>query len=383
MIIPSLLGLAVALPLLVLSNDDEIGIDPVGVPAELAARGYTTEVVTRRLRDELRTIVLESGGTHEGVPVGIVSSSVVEQVAELLHVAEPVGEIKIMLGETRHELDAEIVQSGDRLLFDVDLFELPAGPMSHLAHQVDVNDVDASIELVARWTMSHLDAFTLLKYEFAQARLSGDFTSVVAALGVTRRSAPATLLPAIDNLEGMVRLARGDAAAAEGFFRQALRRDPRFVDAELNLAAAVAVRGDGDAADALLAELAEDERLGWWPRDSPTRAAALALRGLIADSRGAEAAALACLHEAIAAAPDLAEAHAFLAVVLRGRGLGPLALHHERRVDALRADVPARLPGAYLDAAVLRRLLPGYVGATDPDPDPDMGPRVAAAVGRS
>lgn len=178
-------------------------------------------------------------------------------------------------------------------------------------------------------------------------------------------SAPPPAAPEVDaQLDGHEGSARdeGERALASGRLGEAVRhlgvaleRDPGDSRAKLHLALAHDLRGEAEAAEALLRELVEER---------PEMARAWSNLGSILLDRGADEEALACFERAIVADETLAEAHFGRGLVLEERGAeGALEAYREAiRLDPenplphLRAGLVLAVAGAAADSGVeLRR----------------------------
>jgi tetratricopeptide (TPR) repeat protein len=382
----ALIGATVALQLLVIFSDAEIEVRPVSVPWTLNAAGLTSEALTEAFRDELRIIVLNSNGTHETAPQGMIDSNLAEALAEVLHLEAPVHEMRNLLGQVTHEVSIEFFHLDNDLYLETRIITLPVGPALHEEHAVDRDRIFEALEEAARWVMRQVDPLTLTRLELEEAQESEQYTSVLQSVEISRRFYERDMYPLIDHLAGVAHLALGDANVAASFFRQTLRRDPDFAEAELNLAIALAALGEREEAQAIVDKLSKPPRLDFWGDRDPIRAAALTVQGLMAAHEGRLEEAVHHMRKGVALSPDMPVLHEFLAYALEDLGLSTLARFHVERAAHLTGKAIPPLSRARLDAEELRELLPPDTSGTrtsamlrdDPDPaSPTSGARFA------
>jgi hypothetical protein len=351
--------------LLAILHDDEIYFEAVHLSPSLTAGDYSAEAASDRLRDELRSIVLISESTHPTVPSGIVKHSLAETLAAIANLDETMHDLKALVGDRRHDLVVEMREEGSGLRLEAHLLVRPAGPFFSLQRNSSDRNFDEALVVVAKWVMRQVDPLTLMQYEYVVGRAYGDLSKAWAELDNCLDFYGSDTRPVIENLTGMMHVSDGDFGAAEGAFRRALRADPALVEAEINLALVRAMQGDREGAELMLSGIAERRKGGFWASTDKLRAAALALKGVIADSRNEAELAIASVREAVVADPELAEAHELAAAVLRDRGLATLALYHQREAQRLRMHSPAKLPYAFLYLDTLRKLLPPDLASVD------------------
>jgi tetratricopeptide (TPR) repeat protein len=354
--------LAVLVPLFVVLHDDEVtilvDIAPFNVPVSMEDGDYAIETIKNEIRREMVEIVLMSGGTHKAVPRGIINESIIEVIAELTHLNDAIQTVKLFFGVENHYLLVSVIEKGGKLKWHASMIRMPAGPVEHFNKDFAVVEYDEAVAAVAQWAMRQLDPLTLLKYEYAIKQNSSDIATVWAELKPVAASYGNSNVALIENLVGMMHLHDGRAADAEMAFSVALQSAPDFDEAELNLAVAKAGTGDRAGSLAILTEAATAPNFDFWMSRKPMRAAALGLKGLVADNEGDAQLALASVQEAVDVDPQLPEAHEMAAAVLRGRGFEVLARYHEKEAISLRTHQPPSLPRAFLDTQGLRELLP-------------------------
>lgn len=353
-----LVGFVLALQLLWLFSDAEIKINSPQVPSELASTGFGSEAIKEMLRNDLRTVVLNSGGAHPTLPSGIVERNLAETVAEILHLEASVHAIRSTLGQVTHELSIEFVQINKEHFIETSLVTLPTGPIITELHSLAQYSLFEALDEVAKWVILKVDPLTLAKFELREAQYSGDYSEVSLIIQACRRFYSAEVQPMIDNIEGIVGLGTGEFAMATDLFEFAMLRDPGFDEARLNHAVAIAASGEREQARALLMELSTPPLLNFWGNRDPIRAAALALEGLVAAHEGQLEEAVELMRRGIAVEPEMPELHRLLAHSLNDIGLTALARLHGERAQQLIEKGKMPLPRAILNATVLRQALP-------------------------
>ena len=362
-----LIGVLAALQLLWLFSDAEIVLHPVRVPMQLDEAGFSSEALTATLQDDLRTIVLNSRGTHATVPTGIVEKNLAETIAEVLHIEEPMRKARSLLEETTFEVAMEFVTIEDEIFLEARIVRMPYGPSRQEMHAVDPARIFDAVYDAAKWVLRNVDPLTLAKFQYQQAQKTGDYQRVLKEVDASRLFYEKDMYPLIDNLEGAVQLGRGDPAAALTLFRQALSRRPAFPEARLNLALALAGTGAIEEAEATLLELSDPSRLDFWNVSDTVRGAAFVLQGLIAAHEGRTDEALVLMRRGIAMAPEMAVLHEIFAGALEDSGLGTIAQFHRAKAQHLDDHQAPVLPRTLFSAKVMRQLLPpGGAAAANP-----------------
>ena len=358
MSIETVISTLVALQLLVTFSDAEITIHPVRVPWKLEHSGFTSETLTEMFQDDIRTIVLNSGGTHETAPEGIVGRNLAEAIAEALHLEAPIQAVRSFMGQVSHEVSIEFVHIEGNLFLESRIISQPIGRAVRERKLVDGDRVIDEMEDAAKWVMRRVDPLTLARFELEEAHKSKRYAPVLQYLQICRHFYERDMYPVIDNLAGVMQLGQGDAKGAASFFRHALSRDPNFAEAELNLGIALAALGQREKAQVILDKLSTPPRLNFWGERNPVRASAVAIQGLIAAHEGRLEEAVGYMRRAVAMVPDMPVLHQLLAYALEDLGLLTLARTHVERSEHLISKGAAPLPRARWNADVLREILP-------------------------
>jgi tetratricopeptide (TPR) repeat protein len=204
------------------------------VAEELAKRGFTSEAISRRIRDELVRISDTSATQRQN------RLSMNQYVPEIRIEGLPHGKA----GEgfrptTKHYVSGELVSYGDLIALTVRVEGYPAltasGPLNELDELINRGVMD----LIRRTDPYVLAAYCLVK---------GDTEQVLKLVHYCVSNLPANQVHWAHNLWGVYFLERGSYKRAADCFRRALKLEPNFGIALFNLALAI------DGADGSLDE---------------------------------------------------------------------------------------------------------------------------------
>jgi tetratricopeptide (TPR) repeat protein len=136
----------VALALVVLREikRDQLFVERIFVPAELSEQGYTDEVIARRIRDEINSILAEirtikDVGTRQETPT-VTLSAATRKEADRLDVMVPgagvslkwiIDYLKLMMNKGRETISGDIVRVDDNLILRLRTIGSQEEPCSH------------------------------------------------------------------------------------------------------------------------------------------------------------------------------------------------------------------------------------------------------------
>jgi len=246
-LIASFIGISLWLPI------DDIVFTPIHVPASLEDQGYSSEVVTTLLSEDIRKIDRLAGSN--AVEDNEVDTQV-EQLEDYFEVAKPVmlfsGLIKQdLIGKRPHKVGGQITEDGDHYTFELRVVTRDGHQSSAFIRKKKAEapvQIRPMIREAAEAATKSVDPYTLAAYYYYLEKPAQKFPKTVETLlycigrlKVAERHQPY-------DLWGRILLAEGDSGQAIAKFQKALELKPDFPAAWLNWGIALAEQKQYDPA---------------------------------------------------------------------------------------------------------------------------------------
>ncbi|MGQ9367321.1 tetratricopeptide repeat protein [Azospirillum sp. ST 5-10] len=315
---------AISLPVLALSalvgyavlfDPSPIAFHDIDVPPSLSYQGFTPEVFTAHLADEVR-LINRKARTVKAVrdfhlPDG---ESAVDSITGHFKFLEPVLATQEMLGLVEFRVDGDVIKRDDGYMLSIrglDYYRKRAFETS-----VTATDPRALVHSAAIDIARFIDPYVVASYYYETAvdAGNGDFANAERELRNCEAAMPRDELHWVHNLRGLIHVRKGEAQEAIRDYRKALEVRPDFVLAVYNWGNALALEGAyEDAIGKYQEALALDTDGARVPHAYTQWAVAL-----IALKRDGEAVEM--LRKARDADPEFAEAYNVWGKLLRDQG---------------------------------------------------------------
>jgi Flp pilus assembly protein TadD len=216
-------------------SDRAIRISPIKVPADLAARGYTTELLPKRIADEIHLIQTHASTIKERAELGPDRPDINIQIpgseVSVTYLAEQLG---TFLGLEKREIGGEVTKTDQGYAMRI---RLPDGGAFIDVQTVSANSdaIEDLIKRAAQETLGAIDPFMMASYHFA----AGDYEKAKAYVGsASARTSRLDRAWAL-NLMGVIDACNFEQSPANGCtinFVRALGHVNRAIELEPNFA---------------------------------------------------------------------------------------------------------------------------------------------------
>jgi tetratricopeptide (TPR) repeat protein len=233
-----LIGIGVA-------DTQEVYVRELTVPPSFTQLGYTAEVVERRVRDNLLTLEREAHTRPEMRRLAIEADrSPLQLIADYLNLTLISRAMQEASGLIEYSITGSVVQVGENYVMRLH-FQHDAGQQMQVTITRPIHRIDEMLDDAAVAVLRVIDPQILCTLRLRQGLLASprSFDEARSCITDTLPTAAPQDRVWLHNLQGVIAFMRSDYAGATAAFREALRVDPYFSPALLNLGVLFAQNG--------------------------------------------------------------------------------------------------------------------------------------------